>query len=162
MANRVWRAGWDCRPDGERVITLHDFQDWADPGEHLERLKEHLTELKVLAPGQEVVAGPNYQAWCRWIVQEVGRFDAESLLTGLQMEMACQESRKRAALESGPKDRELSETERKILRLCKRKALKGERIALKVGVTYDHARRLLAKLRKEGRLKNTADGYRTM
>jgi hypothetical protein len=58
--------------------------------------------------------------------------------------------------------RPLSDTEQKILELCRQKALKGERIAQKIGLAYDYVRRLLSRLTKEGHLKNTpADGYRT-
>jgi hypothetical protein len=58
--------------------------------------------------------------------------------------------------------RKLSSTERKILAYCRRAYHKGERIALHLGVTFDHARRLLARLVKEGRLQNTERGYRTV
>jgi hypothetical protein len=64
--------------------------------------------------------------------------------------------------ESPSPARQLSATERRILRLCRRKAHKGERIAYHLGLSYDHVRRVLARLRREGRLRLTDDGYRTV
>jgi hypothetical protein len=58
--------------------------------------------------------------------------------------------------------RRLNNTERRILAHCRRKAHTGERIAHHVGLSYDHIRRVLARLVREGRLRNTADGYRTV
>jgi hypothetical protein len=58
--------------------------------------------------------------------------------------------------------RALSDTERGILKHCRKKAHKGERIANHVGLSYDHVRRVLAGLVKGGRLRKTADGYRTV
>jgi hypothetical protein len=61
-------------------------------------------------------------------------------------------------------DSKLSDTERAILKLCRRKAMKGETIASHqtVGLSFDHVRRVLARLVKEERLANGPDGYRTM
>lgn len=58
--------------------------------------------------------------------------------------------------------RELNQTQKRILTLCRRKAHKGERIAVDIGLTYGHVRRVVAKLVQIGRLRVTADGYRTM
>lgn len=58
--------------------------------------------------------------------------------------------------------RPLSTTERRILAHCRRKAHKGERVAHHVGISNDHARRLLARLVKERRLRKAAGGYRTV
>jgi hypothetical protein len=58
--------------------------------------------------------------------------------------------------------RQLSKTERRILAHCRRKAHIGERIALHLGLSKEHTRRLLARLVREGRLRNTDRGYRTV
>jgi hypothetical protein len=58
--------------------------------------------------------------------------------------------------------RHLTETEQKILRLCRRVACKGESVAFRLSISYDYARRLLARLVGEGRLKKTQKGYRTV
>jgi hypothetical protein len=58
--------------------------------------------------------------------------------------------------------RKLSDTERRILTHCRRKAHKSERIAVHVGLSWGHVRRVLARLMREHRLRNTADGYRTI
>jgi hypothetical protein len=63
---------------------------------------------------------------------------------------------------SGAQPRKLNATEKRILAHCRRRAHKGERIAIDLGLTYDHVRRILAKLVKEGRLKNTDRGYHTV
>jgi hypothetical protein len=55
----------------------------------------------------------------------------------------------------------LNGTERRILTHCRRKAHKGERIAKHLGLSWDHVRRVLARLVREGRLRKTTDGYRT-
>jgi hypothetical protein len=70
-------------------------------------------------------------------------------------------ARTRRAVGAGA-DRPLTDTERRILSHCRKKAHKGERIAQHVGLSYDHARRLLGRLVRENRLRNTADGYRTV
>jgi hypothetical protein len=61
-----------------------------------------------------------------------------------------------------PRPRKLSATERKILAHCRRKAHTGERISFHVALSYDHVRRVLARLVKEKRLRTTDDGYRTV
>ncbi len=59
--------------------------------------------------------------------------------------------------------RSLNRTERRILALCRRKAYKGETIAYHVGLAYTgHIRRVLSQLVKEGRLRVTEGGYRTV
>jgi hypothetical protein len=58
--------------------------------------------------------------------------------------------------------RQLNDTEKEILRHCRRRSHKGERIAQHVCLSYDHVRRLLGRLVHEGRLRNTQDGYRTV
>jgi hypothetical protein len=67
----------------------------------------------------------------------------------------------REALDGG-RPRRLSDTERKILALCRRRAHKGERIAHHIRRSEEHTRRLLARLVKEGRLRTTPTGYRTV
>jgi hypothetical protein len=68
-----------------------------------------------------------------------------------------------AAAASPPAERELIPTERRILTLCRRKAIKGERLANKhLQLSYDYVRRLLARLVREGRLRNTNQGYRAV
>lgn len=61
-----------------------------------------------------------------------------------------------------PAARSLSDTERRILSHCRRQAHKGERIARWLGLSFDHVRRLLARLVREGRLRRTDRGYRTV
>jgi hypothetical protein len=64
---------------------------------------------------------------------------------------------------NAPPARSLNETERRILARCRRKAHKGERIANWLGLSYGHVRRVLGRLVREGRLRNTAEGgYRTV
>jgi hypothetical protein len=64
--------------------------------------------------------------------------------------------------DAGAAGRQLSPTERHILSHCRRKAHTGERIAHHLGLSYDHVRRVLARLVREERLRVTADGYRTV
>jgi hypothetical protein len=59
-------------------------------------------------------------------------------------------------------DRPLTDTERRILARCRHKAHKGERIAHHLGLSWDHTRRLLARLVRERHLRKTGDGYRTV
>jgi hypothetical protein len=61
-----------------------------------------------------------------------------------------------------PAPRELNRTEKRILAHCRRKAHTGERIAYHLGLSFDHVRRVLARLVKEARLRVTEDGYRTV
>jgi hypothetical protein len=57
----------------------------------------------------------------------------------------------------------LNDTERAILKLCRRRAYKGETIAHEVGLSYGgHIRRVLSGLVKRGFLRVTEDGYRTV
>jgi hypothetical protein len=66
------------------------------------------------------------------------------------------------AVRHTPAGRPPNPTDLRILAYCRRKAHKGERIAHHLGLSYDHTRRVLARLVKEGRLRNTDDGYRTI
>jgi hypothetical protein len=59
-------------------------------------------------------------------------------------------------------DEHLTTTEKKILGLCRQKAYKGQVIANRLDLTYDHIRSVCAKLKKAGRLRLTDDGYRTV
>jgi hypothetical protein len=52
-------------------------------------------------------------------------------------------------------------TQKKIISLCRRKAYDGNTIARKLGLSYDHTRRVLAALVRDGHLANTSNGYRT-
>jgi hypothetical protein len=70
--------------------------------------------------------------------------------------------RKKPEGQTGPSVRKLSNTEKRILAHCRRKAHKGERIALHLGLSYDHTRRVLARLVTEGHLLNNDRGYRTV
>jgi hypothetical protein len=57
----------------------------------------------------------------------------------------------------------LNDTERAILKLCRRRAYKGETIAHEIGLSYGgHIRRVLSGLVKRGLLRVTEDGYRTV
>jgi hypothetical protein len=58
--------------------------------------------------------------------------------------------------------RQLNDTEQRILRHCRRKAHKGERIAHWLGLSYDHVRRVLARLVNNELLRKTDSGYRTV
>jgi hypothetical protein len=62
---------------------------------------------------------------------------------------------------SVPQARDLNATEKRIIQHCRRKAHKGERIAKNLGLSYDHTRRILGRLVREGRLRKTDDGYRS-
>jgi hypothetical protein len=55
---------------------------------------------------------------------------------------------------------ELNETEKQIIRLVRKKALKGETIANKLGLSSTYIRQPLAKLVRRGFLVNGAEGYR--
>jgi hypothetical protein len=60
-------------------------------------------------------------------------------------------------------DRPLNDTKRRSLTLCRRKAHKGATLALRVGMSYTgHIRKVLSALVKEGRLRKTEKGYRTV
>jgi hypothetical protein len=61
-------------------------------------------------------------------------------------------------------DHKLSDAERTILKLCRKKAMIGERIASheEISLSFDYTRRLLARLVKEDRLTNGPDGYRSV
>jgi hypothetical protein len=56
----------------------------------------------------------------------------------------------------------LNSTQQAIIKHCRKKAHKGERIANHLGLSYDHTRRVLALLVKEGHLRTTENGYRTV
>jgi hypothetical protein len=56
----------------------------------------------------------------------------------------------------------LNPTKRKILSLCRRKALPASSIAHKIELSQEHTRRVLAELMRDGRLKNGSAGYRTV
>jgi Fic family protein len=57
----------------------------------------------------------------------------------------------------------LTPTMKKILTACRRKHFKGETLANKVGLEYNYARKVFAKLVKAGKLRNDpARGYRTV
>ncbi len=55
-----------------------------------------------------------------------------------------------------------SATEDKILKHCRRKAHKGERIAVHVGLSNDHVRHVCANLVKRGLLRKTDNGYKSV
>jgi hypothetical protein len=55
----------------------------------------------------------------------------------------------------------LNPTDKAILKAVKRKALPGERIAVKVGRDYDYVRKRLALLVRSGKLRKTDNGYRS-
>jgi hypothetical protein len=59
-------------------------------------------------------------------------------------------------------NRRLGPAEEKILDHCRDKPRKGERIANWLGLSNEHTRRLLARLTKEGRLRNDGGGYLTV
>jgi hypothetical protein len=61
-----------------------------------------------------------------------------------------------------PVKRTLNATERRILAYCRRAHHKGEHISRHLGLSYEYTRRVLARLMKEGRLRNTDRGYRTV
>jgi hypothetical protein len=54
----------------------------------------------------------------------------------------------------------LNETEREIIRLVRRKAMRGEDIADEVGISFGYARQVLARLVRNERLVNDERGYR--
>jgi hypothetical protein len=56
----------------------------------------------------------------------------------------------------------LNPTKKRILSLCRRRALPGPAIAHKLELSYDHIRRVLGQLTKANRLTNGPDGYRTV
>jgi hypothetical protein len=58
--------------------------------------------------------------------------------------------------------RKPNSTQQRILTLCRKRAHKGERIAHHIGLSNDHVRRVLARLVREGRLRKTDNGYRTV
>jgi hypothetical protein len=64
-----------------------------------------------------------------------------------------------ARTESAGAARTLNETQRSIVRLCRRKALKGEVVASRLGLSYEYIRHVLAHLVKTGHLRNTDNGY---
>jgi predicted transcriptional regulator len=59
--------------------------------------------------------------------------------------------------------RKLPQSRRAILKLCKRKPMRGETIAHHntVGLDYDYCRKVLAAMRKDGLLTNDEEGYQT-
>jgi hypothetical protein len=56
----------------------------------------------------------------------------------------------------------LNPTKKKILSLCRKKALPATAIARDLELSYDHTRRVLAQLIRADLLKNGPDGYRTL
>jgi hypothetical protein len=56
----------------------------------------------------------------------------------------------------------LNESHREIIALLRRQTLQGYAIANKVALSFGYARKLLAALVREGYLKNTPDGYKTL
>jgi hypothetical protein len=56
--------------------------------------------------------------------------------------------------------RPLTPSDRSILAYCRHKARKGASIAIHVGLSQTHTRRLLSRLAKEGRLRKVVGGYR--
>jgi hypothetical protein len=67
-----------------------------------------------------------------------------------------------AGADAATAPRQPNATDRQILAHCRRKGHTGERIAHHLGLSYDHVRRVLARLVKEKRLRVTEDGYRTV
>jgi hypothetical protein len=56
----------------------------------------------------------------------------------------------------------LSDTEKRAIQLCRKKYYKGQTLANEMGLSYDYARRVFAKLVKAGLLTNDQEkGYRT-
>jgi hypothetical protein len=69
-----------------------------------------------------------------------------------------------ASFAAGRKCREvakLNPTKRRILSLCRRKALPATAIARKLELSSDHTRRVLAEMMRAGLLSNGLEGYRT-
>lgn len=105
--------------------------------------------------------------------QKLLEFDAESLLDELALAVKhdCDLQRGLTASDgNGPRkistpaksQPRLNQTEKKILSLCRRRHYKGELLANKVGLAYDYARRVFAKLVKAKLLRNDENGYRTV
>jgi hypothetical protein len=61
-----------------------------------------------------------------------------------------------------PPARKLNATDENILKLCRRKRLKGEVIARRLQLSYGYVRHRLALLVDDGRLGNDDDGYKTV
>jgi hypothetical protein len=84
------------------------------------------------------------------------REQAESLMRGLE------DAEELLPEELLPEENEtlvLSETDRRIIAKCRRKAFKGQKIATDLGLSYDYIRRRLARLMRSGHLRNTDKGY---
>jgi hypothetical protein len=119
-----------------------------------------------------VTASPEQQAASsRRRLAELRGFDARPLLDDLAAAVTDESGvRLGLSLTQPPpapggedvKSRALNATEQKILKHCRRAAHTGERIATHCGLTYDHTRRVLARLKKEGYLRMTGGGYRTV
>jgi predicted Rossmann fold nucleotide-binding protein DprA/Smf involved in DNA uptake len=93
-------------------------------------------------------------------IRELPAFDANDALSRLRIE--ADEALDTAEESQDKAKTELSPTERKIISLCRRKSLPATAIARKTELSDDHVRRVLAKLRKAGRLTNGPGGYRTV
>jgi hypothetical protein len=87
------------------------------------------------------------------------RFDAVKMKIGKLNQLLLLTS---APVEATPAGRPLNQTEKKIVQLCRRKALPGTAIIRKVELSPEHGRRVLAKLVRENHLSNGQDGYRTI
>jgi hypothetical protein len=92
--------------------------------------------------------------------------DFERAIDGLEMVLQWCGRFVGVAAEASPTERDaprqLSDSEKQILALVRSKSLKGEVISQKLGISYDHCRRLLGRLTREGKLRNSENGYRTV
>lgn len=90
--------------------------------------------------------------------------ELENLLRREQRAAAAESTKRNAGQRpsTSPANRPLSPTKKRILSLCRRKALPATAISRKLELSTDHTRRVLAQLVKAGHLRNGPDGYRTL
>jgi hypothetical protein len=105
-----------------------------------------------------------FEGFVRRKVKLIG--DRERICAEIRSEFArAEENRLKGDHETKPANAKTklpaNKTQRRILTLCRRKALSGPTIARKLELSPDHTRRVLAMLVNAGHLRNDEAGYRT-
>jgi|ERR1019366_7290891 hypothetical protein len=128
----------------------------------IERLREYLTAEHNMTNGE-------IDACALEKVAEILKVDYERLKAPHRGEQQNTKAASKTASQvvgddaDGKTTLAITPTMKKILTACRREHLKGETLANKVGLEYNYARKLFAKLVKAGKLRNDpAHGYRTV
>jgi hypothetical protein len=147
-----------------RRISDHNVDTLKLAPDIVDRLWDTMRRLGGTPPSPKPGAVRAIHAGDVLLVDEHGRTDCEGAIEAfdraIDTVVAWCEEKERERHKRTPDG--LSPTKKRILSMCRRKALPATAIAHKLELSYDHTRRVLAQLRKAGLLRTDELGYRTV